>query len=147
MVFIGVAMVHESAHTRAQSTHTHAQTGVAAASAVQMETLLQSDTSWDGVFYQGYLEGRPELTVVKLTVPPHTALPWHNHPMPNAAYVVSGQIQVQRQVDGLTLNMGAGQVLAEMVDTPHRGVTGDEPAVLIVFYAGSPGLPLSDIVQ
>src|SRR5690606_2368380 len=111
-----------------------------AAPTIQAETLLKSDSSWDGAAYAAYPEGRPELTVVKLTIPPHTTLPWHTHPMPNAAYVVSGQLVVEKQADGQKRTLGAGQVLAEMVDTPHRGVTGDEPVVLIVFYAGAPDM-------
>lgn len=117
--------------------------GAAAPSGIQAETLLKADSSWDGVAYAAYPQGRPELTVVKLTIPPRTALPWHTHPMPNAAYVVSGRIVVEKQADGQKRTLGPGQVLAEMVDTPHRGVTGDEPVVLIVFYAGAPGMPLS----
>lgn len=110
---------------------------------IQVETLLKSASSWDGASYTEYPKGKPEMTVVRLTIPPRTALPWHTHPMPNAAYVVSGQIVVEKQADGQKRTLGAGQVLAEMVDTPHRGVTGDEPVVLMVFYAGSPGMPLS----
>lgn len=112
-------------------------------SGIKAETLLKADTSWDGVPYTAYPTGRPELTVVRLTIPPHTALPWHIHAMPNAAYVVSGSIVVEKQSDGSSRRLGAGQVLAEMVDTPHRGITGDEPVVLMVFYAGSPGMALS----
>ena len=112
-------------------------------SGIQAEILLKADSSWDGMPYSSYPQGRPELTVVRLTIPPRTALPWHSHPMPNAAYVVTGQIVVEKQSDGLKRTLGAGQVLAEMVETPHRGVTGDEPVVLIVFYAGTPGMPLS----
>lgn len=110
---------------------------------IQVETLLRSASSWDGTAYTNYPDGKPEVTVVRLTIPPRTALPWHTHPMPNAAYVVSGQIVVEKQADGQQRTLGAGQVLAEMVDSPHRGVTGDEPVVLMVFYAGASGMPLS----
>jgi len=116
----------------------------AAASGIQAETLLKSDSSWDGTPYSAYPPGRPELTVVRLTIAPHTSLPWHTHPMPNAAYVVSGTLTVEKQSDGTRRELSAGQVLAEMVNIPHRGITGDEPVVLIVFYAGTPDLPLSE---
>ncbi|WP_397475047.1 cupin domain-containing protein [Pusillimonas sp.] len=112
-------------------------------SGIKVETLLKTESSWDGVPYTAYPQGRPEITVVRLTIPPHTALPWHSHPMPNAAYVVSGSIVVEKQSDGSKRQLGAGQVLAEMVDAPHRGVTGDEPVVLMVFYAGATDMPLS----
>src|SRR5690554_3961205 len=57
---------------------------------VRCETLLKAGASWDGAPYAGYPSGSPEITVVRLSIPPHTVLPWHSHPMPNAAYVVSG---------------------------------------------------------
>lgn len=116
----------------------------AASTGIQAETLLKSDSSWDGTPYSAYPPGRPELTVVRLTIPPHTELPWHTHPMPNAAYVVSGSLTVEKQSDGFRRELSAGQVLAEMVNTPHRGYTSAEPVVLIVFYAGTPNMPLSE---
>jgi len=36
-----------------------------------------------------------------------------------------------------------GQVVAESVDDVHRGEAGDEPAVLLITYAGTPGVPTS----
>lgn len=145
LVFIGVATVHQPAYTRAQGQHPIHNDMFTGAPKVQTETLLQAGAAWDGVPYQDYPQDRPERTVVKLTIPPHTALPWHTHAMPNAAYVVSGQIHVERQSDGLRRQLGAGQVLAEMIDSPHWGVTADEPAVLIVFYAGNGGAPLAKV--
>lgn len=106
---------------------------------IQIETLLKADSSRQSTSYSAHPLGR---TVVRLAVPPHTALSWQNHPLPNAAYVVSGQIAVEKQGDTLTQTLGAGQLLAEMAHTPHRGLTGDEPAVLMVFYAGAQGRPL-----
>lgn len=112
--------------------------------AVKVETLLRSDASWDGVPYVAYPSGPPELTILKITIPPHSALPWHTHPMPNAAYVLSGEITVEKKADGKRKTLVAGQVLPEMVGELHRGMTGDQPVVLIVFYAGTKGMPLSE---
>jgi quercetin dioxygenase-like cupin family protein len=103
--------------------------------------LLKTDRSWDGVNYDRYPVGQPELTVLKFVIPPHTILPWHTHPMPNVAYVISGTLNVE-SVDGhhhTTLH--AGDVLPEMVQTVHRGWTGDTPVELIVFCAGAKGMP------
>ncbi|AXC13108.1 hypothetical protein ACPOL_3829 [Acidisarcina polymorpha] len=109
---------------------------------VKSETLLKTTTSWDGVPYASYPKGQPELTVLKITIPAHTELQWHQHPMPNAGYVLSGEITVEKKDNGEKRLITAGQVLPEMVDALHRGMTGDSPAVLIVFYAGTPGMPL-----
>lgn len=113
------------------------------ASGVQVEPLLQSTTSWDGTVYPAYPKGQPELTVLKITIAPHTALPWHTHPMPNAAYVLSGELTVEKADGGLTRKLVSGDVLPEMVNASHRGYTGDQPVVLIVFYAGEKRMPLS----
>jgi len=112
-------------------------------SAVQSETLLRCSSSWDGELYSSYPTGQPELSILKITIPPHTKLEWHSHPMPSAAYIVSGELTLERKKDGKTQHFTAGQAVSETVDTLHRGVTGDEPVVLIAFYAGSPDVPLN----
>jgi quercetin dioxygenase-like cupin family protein len=111
---------------------------------IQSEILLRSSSSWDGKPYTAYPAGRPELSVLKITIPPHTALKWHTHPMPNAAYVLSGELTLERKEDGKKQRVTAGQVVAEMVDALHRGVTGERSVTLIVFYAGTKGMPLSE---
>jgi len=112
--------------------------------AIQSETLLRSSSSWDGKPYAAYPAGRPELSVLKITIPPHTTLKWHIHPMPNAAYVLSGELTLERKEDGKKQRFTAGQVAPEMADALHRGVTGEAPVTLIVFYAGTQGMPLSE---
>ena len=62
--------------------------------------------------------------------------------MPSAAYIVAGELTLERKTDGKRQHFTGGQVVSETVDTFHRGVAGSEPVVLIVFYAGSPGMPL-----
>jgi quercetin dioxygenase-like cupin family protein len=111
---------------------------------VSVETLLKAGASWDGTPYERYPDAAPELTVLKITIPPRTVLPWHHHPMPNAAYVVSGELLVEKRDGGQTIRLAAGDVLPEMVNGVHRGVTGNGPVVLIVFYAGARGLPVSE---
>jgi quercetin dioxygenase-like cupin family protein len=112
-------------------------------SAVRSEVLLRSSSSWDGQPCKAYPSGQPELSILKITVPAHTNLEWHSHPIPNAAYILTGELTIERKKDGRKQPFTAGQTLPEMVDTLHRGVTGDQPVVLIVFYAGSLGVPLT----
>jgi len=119
----------------------------AAAGDVAMETLLQTSTSWDGAAYKNYPAGQPEISIVKVTIPPHTKMQWHTHPMPNAGYLLSGELTVERQDGSAKHHYTAGQAIAETVGTVHRGVTGDSPAVIIVFYAGTKGMPLSQPVK
>ena len=103
------------------------------------ETLLKTTKSWDGTLYKAYPSGQPEVTVLRIYIPPHSTLAWHYHPVINAAYVLSGELTVQRRDNDQRLAIHAGQVLPEMVDNAHRGYTGDQSATLIVFYAGASG--------
>jgi hypothetical protein len=74
--------------------------------------LLKTDHSWDGVHYDSYPSGRPELTVLKFVIPPHTTLPWHTHMMPNAAYVVSGTLNLESQDGRHHATLHAGECIA-----------------------------------
>jgi len=118
-------------------------TNVSAKPKIEVTQLLKTTHSWDGVQYRAYPTGQPEVTVLRYRIAPHSALAWHTHPVVNAAYVVSGHLTVIRKSDGKTLLIGPGDVLPEMVDAPHRGKSADEPVELIVFYAGTPGVPLA----
>ncbi|XAW96252.1 cupin domain-containing protein [Pseudomonas abietaniphila] len=113
------------------------------ASGVQSTVLLKSSSSWDGVSYDAYPASKPELTVVNIKIPANTALKWHEHPMPNAAYVVSGHLTVETREGGQSILLKPGDVLPEMVNRQHRGLTGNTAVELVVFYAGTPGMPLS----
>ena len=110
---------------------------------VQKQILLSASSSWDGALYQSYPPGQPELSVLKIILAPHTQLEWHSHPMPSAAYILAGELILERKRDGKRQRFTAGQAVSETVDTFHRGVAGSEPLVLIVFYAGSEGMPLT----
>lgn len=110
-------------------------------STVEREVLLQSSSSWDGTPYTAYPDGRPELSVLKIIIPANSALGWHSHPIPNAAYIAKGELTIEIQ-DGKSKTFTQGEVLPEVVDIIHRGKTGDQPTELVIFYAGSPGIPL-----
>ena len=116
---------------------------VAAEPEVQVEQVLQTTGSWDGSRYTGYPSGQPQVTVLKITIPPHTTLHWHRHPMISAAYVLSGRLTVEKRDTGERKVVNAGEALAETVQTTHRGFTTDEAVELIVFYAGRVDLPVS----
>lgn len=111
--------------------------------AVKAEVLVKSSEAWNGQPYGRYPEGQAELTVLRLTIPAHTTLPWHKHPMPNAAYILSGQLTVEDRATGKKHVMKAGEAFNEQVGTEHRGITDDEPCSVIVTYAGTSGMPTS----
>jgi quercetin dioxygenase-like cupin family protein len=120
-----------------------AQTVPATVATAQRETLLQATQSWNGKRYTHYPTGQPQLTTLKVTIAPHTALPWHSHPFPNAVYVLSGTLTLHDRASGKTLVVHQGQAVGESVDDVHRGYASDEPAVLLITYAGTPGVPTS----
>jgi quercetin dioxygenase-like cupin family protein len=105
---------------------------------------LQTSAAWNGAPYQAYSKGTPELSILKITIAPHSELKWHTHPMPNAAYILSGEITVEQPGGTTKRHFVAGQAVPETVNTLHRGTTGDQPVVLIVFYAGVKGMPLAE---
>jgi len=109
----------------------------------QRQILLQTTQSWNGKPYTHYPTGQPQLTTIRLTIPPHTDLPWHTHPIPNVVYVLSGTLTLHDKASGKTLVVHQGQAVGESVDDIHRGESGDEPTELLITYAGTPGVPTS----
>src|SRR4051812_30803963 len=69
----------------AQSQSNHPESG-------HREIVLETTKSWNGKAYAHYPTGQPQLTTIKLTLAPHTVLPWHTHPFPNSVYVLSGTL-------------------------------------------------------
>lgn len=104
--------------------------------------VLQSDTSWNGTPYVSYPQGVPQLTVVRYSIPAHSSLPWHEHHMPNTAFVMSGHI-VLTSIEGVTHVFHAGDAFAESVGNEHRGYTEDEAVEIVCTYAGARDEPLS----
>ncbi|MCP5306258.1 MAG: cupin domain-containing protein [Chromatiaceae bacterium] len=110
---------------------------------VQVDVLAKSEASWNGQELPAYPQGRPEVTILKITVPPHTRLAWHRHTVINAGVLLSGALTVETE-DGQILRLVAGESIVEVVGKLHFGRNdGDEPAEIIVFYAGIKGEPVT----
>ena len=120
-----------------------AQSGAMRVASGHRDILLETTQSWNGQPYLHYPSGQPQLTTIKVTLAPHTALPWHTHPFPNSVYVLSGTLTLRNRDDGKTLVVRQGQAVGESVDVVHRGESGDEPTVLLITYAGTAGVPTS----
>jgi quercetin dioxygenase-like cupin family protein len=108
------------------------------------ETLLKTSSSWAGHAYEHYPAGKPELTVLKVNVPPRTELSWHTHPMISVVYLVSGKLNLKIKETGQSISFNPGDVFADTVDILHRGYTDDSAVEMIVFFAGTPGMPLRE---
>jgi quercetin dioxygenase-like cupin family protein len=137
------ALTLSAAVAAASMTVVVAQNGPLKVASGRRELLLQTSQSWNGKPYTHYPTGQPQLTTIKLTIEPHTALPWHTHPFPNVVYVLSGSLTLHDKASGKTQVVHQGQAVGESVDDVHRGESGDEPTVLLITYAGTQGVPTS----
>lgn len=106
------------------------------------ELLSESFLSWNGDSLPAYPSGKPKISIVKVTIPPHSKLPHHYHPVINAGVLLKGELTVV-DVKGNVLEMKAGDPIIEIVNTIHYGKNnGDEPAEILVFYAGAEGMEI-----
>lgn len=106
------------------------------------ETQIASDTAWDGTKYMAYPVGHPKMTVQRVTIPANGALPWHKHPMPCVAYVLSGTMTIEKHNGDKSKPYGPGQAVAQTVDEFHRAVAGNEEVQYVMFFSGIPGMPV-----
>lgn len=111
--------------------------------AANVKVLTKTTSSWNGSELPQYPEGQPEITILRITIPPKSQLPVHEHPVINAGVLLKGQLTVVTK-DNETLHLRAGDSIVELVDKPHYGKNeGDEPAEIIVFYVGIKDRPIT----
>lgn len=107
------------------------------------EVLARTGQSWDGKALPHYPKTSPEIMILKITIPAGATLPLHQHPVINAGVLLSGELTVITE-DNKTLHLKAGEAIVEVVGTWHYGRNeGDQPAQIIVFYAGTPETPVT----
>jgi quercetin dioxygenase-like cupin family protein len=111
--------------------------------AVKAETLVKSCGSWNGNPLPEYPAGKPEVTIMRITIPPGVQLPMHTHPVINAGVLLNGALTVTTE-DGKVLHLKAGDPIVEVTDVWHYGKNeGNVPAEIIVFYAGVKDGPIT----
>jgi quercetin dioxygenase-like cupin family protein len=111
--------------------------------AIEVDVLAKTSSSWDENRLPAYSEGTPEVTILRIKVPPGMELPMHRHPVINAGVLLSGRLTVITE-DNKTLHLKAGESIVEVVDKWHYGKNeGDEVAEIIVFYAGVLDKPIT----
>lgn len=120
-----------------------AGTGIQHAAEIRFDVLASGAQAWNGVPYGRYPAGQAQLTVLRLVIPPHTVLPWHVHPMPSTAYVLSGHLTLEDRGGSRRL-VRAGEAFIGAARAVHRSITGAAACVLIVTYAGVPGQPIAE---
>ena len=109
----------------------------------KVEVLTKTTSSWNGSELPHYPRGQPEITILRITIPPKSQLPVHEHPVINAGVLLKGELTVVTK-DKETLHLKAGDPIVELVNQPHFGKNeGDQPAEIIVFYAGIKDGPIT----
>ena len=61
-----------------------------------------------------------KFTILKISIPPKTRLPLHQHPVINAGVLIKGELTVMTE-DGKILHLQAGDPIVEVTDTWHFG--------------------------
>ena len=113
------------------------------ATAVEVDVLAKTSMSWDGSPLPEYLKGTPEVTILRIKIPPGAQLPLHKHPIINAGVLLSGQLTVFTE-DNRILQLKAGDSIVEVVNKWHHGKNeGDKTAEILVFYAGVTDVPIT----
>jgi quercetin dioxygenase-like cupin family protein len=109
----------------------------------EVEVLAKTSLSWDGKTLPSYPKGKPEITILRISIPPGVQLPRHKHTVINAGVLLRGELTVVTE-KGETLQLKTGDSIVEVVNKRHYGKNeGNEPAEIIVFYAGVSDMPIS----
>ena len=107
------------------------------------EKLIVSTQAWTGQKLPAYPAGQPEISILKVTIPPGQRFPMHKHPVINAAVVLKGELTVTTD-KGKVFHVNAGHPMIEVVNEWHYGANyGTEPVEMIAFYAGVKGTPIT----
>ena len=111
-------------------------------SGVKATVLIKSTTASNGQKLE-YLEtDNAEVTAMIVEIASGRETGWHMHNVLVYAYVMAGKLSVEIE-GGKQYEFNEGQVILEVLNTPHNGVNkGSVPVKLIVFYNGEEGLPL-----
>jgi len=110
---------------------------------VDVSILAKTGLSWNGTPLPLYRAHKPEITILKITIPPGIILPVHRHPVINAGYMVRGELSVYTE-NGSKLLLKEGDAIIEVVDKWHYGKNeGSVPAIIVIFYAGYEGEPIT----
>jgi quercetin dioxygenase-like cupin family protein len=110
---------------------------------VIIEPVLKTDTTSIGqkIIYPNF--ANDEVSIVKVTLPPGKSTGWHKHLFPVFAYVLQGTLTVEIE-NKKPMQFPANSSFSEVINRLHNGINnGTEDVVLIAFFMGEKGKPLS----
>lgn len=111
---------------------------------VILESMLKTDTTSIGqkIHYPDF--ANDEVSIMKVTLPSGATTGWHKHSFPVFAVVLKGTLTIELE-GGKTKTFAENSTFAEVIDTPHNGKNeGKDTVVLIAFFMGEKGKPLSE---
>ncbi|NTV46236.1 MAG: cupin domain-containing protein [Chlorobiales bacterium] len=111
---------------------------------VKLDVLLKTDTTSIGqkIIYPNFQHD--EASVLKVTIPPGKSTGWHKHHFPVFGHILKGNLTIEIE-NGKAITFGENSTFAEVIETYHNGKNmGTEDVVLIAFFMGEKGKPLSE---
>ena len=108
-----------------------------------LEPILKTDTTSIGqkIVYPSF--ANDEVTMLKITIPSGKSTGWHKHTFPVFAYVLQGTLTIEME-KRKALKFLPNTSFSEVINTFHNGINnGKENVVLIAFFIGEKGKPLS----
>lgn len=112
-------------------------------SGITADCLVETSNGWDGSALPNYPAGKPLLSIYKYIFPPHTVTADHYHKIINCGVVTSGELTLVCR-NGKEKTIRAGEAVVEIDGEVHHGENrGNEPAEVIMFYAGDGKTPFS----
>ena len=110
---------------------------------IQIEPLLRTTKDAAGQPLAYPVTENPQITAVRVEIPPGAETGWHRHPYPCFGYILSGALTVEIE-GGKIHELTAGQALVEVVNLTHNGKNlGTEPVRLIMFVMGERDKPFT----
>ena len=96
-----------------------------------IKDLLRTDTTSIGqkITYPEFAD--PEVTMLKITIPPGKSTGWHKHNIPVFAYVVKGTLTVELE-DHRVIQFKEESTFAEMRETYHNGTNMEDSDLVLI---------------
>lgn len=110
---------------------------------ILFETLKRSSNSWDGTPLPDYPKGKPNIVMVRVTIPKGESIAWHKHPVINAGFLIKGEIKLKTE-NNRELTLRSGEAIIELVNKWHTGKSvGADDAEILVVYASTKNTALT----
>lgn len=110
---------------------------------IKVTPLLRETTTTAGQPIVYPTTDNPEITAVRVIIPPGAETGWHKHPFPCYGYILSGDLTVEMEGRD-PVHLKGGQALVESVNVLHNGRnTGTEPVELVMIVTGEKNLPFT----